>query len=215
MCACMCRAVPTRKTTAAREARSRGRAGVGFRGVLLGLKGTAPRRRNPRVIGSSRRRWRKASRVRRRDPAASDFVTAVREVRRSRQDYLVWRLAHRYDPGHVATLPPAEWTAQPPLDDRSRRADAGFLNLPLAAGLQELTPGSLTCPCPAVPGGLAWASEPYCWGSRAQLLGAGTRVSSAPVIDGGAKPPEFDAATLRPLTSSLQVTALQPRRLRQ
>ncbi|KAH7963524.1 hypothetical protein HPB52_021291 [Rhipicephalus sanguineus] len=52
-------------------------------------------------------------------------------VRRSRQDYLVGRLAHRYDPDHVATLPPAEWTAQPPLDDRSRRADAGFLNLPL------------------------------------------------------------------------------------
>ncbi|KAH7950973.1 hypothetical protein HPB52_003571 [Rhipicephalus sanguineus] len=49
----MCRAGPTRKTTAAREARPRGRAGVGFPGVLFVLKGTTPCRRNPCVVGSS------------------------------------------------------------------------------------------------------------------------------------------------------------------
>ncbi|KAH7950938.1 hypothetical protein HPB52_003226 [Rhipicephalus sanguineus] len=55
-------------------------------------------------------------------------IVQVREVRRSRQDYLVGRLAHRYDPGHVVTLPPK---LSLPLDDRSRRADAGCLSLPV------------------------------------------------------------------------------------
>ncbi|KAH8025771.1 hypothetical protein HPB51_011449 [Rhipicephalus microplus] len=70
----------------------------------------------------------------------------LREVRRSRQDYLVGRLAHRYDPGHVATLVLAEWTAQPPLDDRSRRAGAWFLNLSLSRWSWRAGAGCLNLP---------------------------------------------------------------------
>ncbi|KAH8036204.1 hypothetical protein HPB51_020025 [Rhipicephalus microplus] len=70
----------------------------------------------------------------------------LREVRRSRQDYLVGRLAHRYDPGHVATLVPAEWTAQPPLDDRSRRAGDRFLNLSLSRWSWRAGAGCLNLP---------------------------------------------------------------------
>ncbi|KAH7961447.1 hypothetical protein HPB52_009065 [Rhipicephalus sanguineus] len=117
----MCRAVPTRKTTAAREARPRGcvaralavrevrrsrqdylvgrlahrRAGVGFPGVLFVLKATTPCRRNTCVVGSS---------------SSQNHWNSTRRP-------CVFRLRHG--------------RAQPPLDDRSRRADAGFLNLPL------------------------------------------------------------------------------------
>ncbi|KAH7936288.1 hypothetical protein HPB52_021329 [Rhipicephalus sanguineus] len=121
--------------------------------------------------------------------------TAVREVRRSRQDYLAGRLAHRYNPGHVATLPPAEWTAQPPLDDRSRRAGAGFLNLPLPrcsgrAGVGF--PGVMS----VLKGHNSLPPEHVC--RRLQFV---------------AEPLEFDAATMHLATSSPQVTALQQRRL--
>ncbi|KAH7984685.1 hypothetical protein HPB52_023514 [Rhipicephalus sanguineus] len=113
------------------------------------------------------------------------MTSAVREVRRSRQDYLAGRLARRYDPGHVATLPLPEWNVQPPLDDWSRRADAGFLNLPLPrrsrradVGLPRRTTGAQ--------GHNSLPPEPAC--HRLQF------------VYGGAEPPEFDAATLRFLT---------------
>ncbi|KAH7970034.1 hypothetical protein HPB52_023923 [Rhipicephalus sanguineus] len=73
---------------------------------------------------------------------------AVRKVLRSRQDYLAERLAHRYGPGHVATLPPAEGIAQPPLDDRFRRAGAGFLNLPWPRWSWRADTGFVNLPLP-------------------------------------------------------------------
>ncbi|KAH7936269.1 hypothetical protein HPB52_021310 [Rhipicephalus sanguineus] len=122
VCARMCRAVSTRKTTAARKAPPRGRVARSF--------------------GSAR----------------------------------------------------AEWTAEPPLDDQSRRAGAGFLNVPLPrcsrraeVGLPRRTAGAQ--------GHNSLPPEHVC--RRLQF------------VDGGAEPPEFDVATLRLLTSSLQQRRLR------
>ncbi|KAH8026703.1 hypothetical protein HPB51_024202 [Rhipicephalus microplus] len=175
MCACMCRAVPTRKTTA-REARPRGCVTRAF-GSARGAQGhnsLPPEhvcRRLPFVDSGAEPLEFDAATL--RLPTSSlqvttphnvDFATEwcrrgindgpgyypddlnLREVRRSRQDYLVGRLAHRYDPGHVATLVPAEWTAQPPLDDRSRRAGARFLNLSLSRWSWRAGAGCLDLP---------------------------------------------------------------------
>ncbi|KAH7939204.1 hypothetical protein HPB52_008341 [Rhipicephalus sanguineus] len=93
----------------------------------------------------------------------------------------------------------AEWAARPPLDDRSRRAGAGFLNLPLPRWSRRAGVG-LPRRAAGAQGHSSLPPEHMC--RRFQF------------VDGGAEAPEFDAATLRLLTSSLQVTAPQQRRLR-
>ncbi|KAH8033352.1 hypothetical protein HPB51_011043 [Rhipicephalus microplus] len=138
----------------------------------------------------------------------------VREVRRSRQDYLVGRLAHRRTTG-------AQGHNSPPPEHVSRRlqfVDSGAEPLEFDAATLRLPTSSLQVTTPPI---VDFATECCRRGINdgpvyyPDDLNCAQGHNSPPpehvsrrlqFVDSGAEPLEFDAATLRLPTSSLQVT---------